>query len=76
MPDEDYTPAHPDAVRDLWLSCAKPALSHGTLEKMPTTVAKTPLEIKQKKSQEYWLTRKSFGSFPVREYERIFGRKK
>ncbi len=62
-------PAHPDAVKDLWLDCMKAADSHGNLEKQPTRRARTPREREQARVQNYHLTRKSFGM--PEGYERI-----
>ena len=59
--DDTYTPAHPDAVKDLWLSCMKPAQAHGTLEKQPTRRARTKRERDVARKQNYWLTRRVMG---------------
>lgn len=58
---ETSGPADQDAVRDVWLSCMKPAMEHGTLEKQPTRRARTPREREQARTQNYWLTRRVVG---------------
>ncbi len=74
MPDPDSPthgsgPANPDAVKDFWLSCAKPANERGTLEKLPTVKGVSPRGRDIARKQNYALTRKVFGM--PEGYERI-----
>lgn len=63
LPDdpEEGKPAHPDAVRDLWIECMRGAEKHGNLEKQQTVrgVSKRGRDIAR--TQNYHLTRRSFG---------------
>jgi hypothetical protein len=69
MPTTGSGPADPDAVRDFWLSCAKPANEHGALEKLPTVKGVSPRGRDIARKQNHWLTRKVFGM--PDGYERI-----
>lgn len=53
--------AEPQAARDLWLECMKAADKHGRLEKQPTIRPRTKYEQQVARTQNYWLTRASFG---------------
>ena len=60
-PEESASISNPDAVKDLWLSCMKPAQEHGTLEKQPTVKGTSKMGRDKARTQNYWLTRKSYG---------------
>lgn len=53
--------ADPLKVRDFWIDVVRPAYDMGKLEKIPTVLARNVRERSQAATQEYWLTRKSFG---------------
>lgn len=63
-------PADPYCVRQAWLDMVVPAERIGKLEKIPTQRAVTPRQIQQAKTQNYYLTRRSFGGFGS-NYDRI-----
>lgn len=74
MPDPDNPqygsgPADPEAVKDFWLSCAKPADARGALEKLPTVKGVSPRGRDIARKQNHALTRKVFGM--PEGYERI-----
>jgi hypothetical protein len=62
-------PADADAVKDFWLSCAKPAQARGTLEKLPTVKGTSKRGRDVARKQNHYLTR-SFHSMPD-GYDRI-----
>lgn len=60
MTDDTYNPPDKEAVRDLWLSCARPLDKKGKLETMTTYkgVSKRGRDIAR--NQNRWLTRSVF----------------
>lgn len=62
-PEYGSGPADPQKVREAWLDFVRPAADIGKLEKFRTIKAKTPQQKDVAKKQNYYLTRKSFGSF-------------
>ena len=72
LPDEPDTgsgPADPLKVRDFWLETVRPAADRGRLEKLPTVKGTSTRGRDIARTQNYHLTRKSFGMPPG--YERI-----
>ena len=63
MPDYGSAPADPYAQREAWLSFVRPAADCGKLEKLRTHKARTPRERQAAKTQNYYLSRKSYGAF-------------
>lgn len=63
MSDTPNGAADPLKVRDFWLDVVRPAADLGKLEKIPTIKARTPKERAQAKTQNYYLTRKTFGGY-------------
>jgi hypothetical protein len=62
--------ADPLKVRDFWLDVVRPAADHGKLDKIPARKPRNLREKSQGRTQNYWLTRKSFGSFGT-NYDKI-----
>ena len=60
-PEEGPGPAHPDAVRDLWLECMKGAEKHGNLEKQKTVLGTSKRGRDIARKQNYFLTRRVYG---------------
>jgi len=58
--DDTYQPPDPDAVRDLWLSCAKPLYQRGAMDKMPHQKATDSRMRDVAKKQDYWVSRTVF----------------
>lgn len=63
-------PADPLKVKEFWLDTVRPAADLGKLEKVPTKKATTKRERQIADTQNYWLSRKSFGGFGP-NYDRI-----
>lgn len=57
-------------TREYWTEIVRSASDRGKLEKIPTTIARTPKERDTARKQNYWLSKKSFGGFHA-NYERI-----
>lgn len=57
------TPADPLKVRDYWLDVVRPAADKGKLDKVPARPARNARERAQARTQNYYLTRKTFGGF-------------
>lgn len=70
MNDNPTGAADPLKVRDFWLDVVRPAADKGKLDKIPTIKARTPREKAQARTQNYWLTRKTFGGYGD-NYDRI-----
>lgn len=63
MSDTPTGAADPLKVREFWVETVRSAADRGKLDKVPTVKARTPRERAQAKSQNYWLTRKSYGGY-------------
>lgn len=70
QPEFGSGPADPQKMREAWLEFVRPAADRGKLEKIPTIRARTPRERDIARTQNQWLSRKSFGGFHT-NYERI-----
>ena len=68
-PEHGSGPADPLKVKDFWLEVVRPAADRGKLDKLPTIKARTTRERDVARTQNYHLTRKSFGM--PEAYERI-----
>jgi hypothetical protein len=55
--------ADKDASREYWLEQVRPVAERGKLDKIPTRLAVTKREKQQAKTQNYWLTKRTFGGF-------------
>lgn len=65
-----------NATREFWLDVVKPVEMAGRLDHIPARPAETLAEKSAAKTQNHWLSRKSFG-FPDSDwYERIAWKKK
>lgn len=73
--DTPSGPADPHKVREFWLDVVRPAADAGKLEKLPTVKGVGTRGRDVARTQNQWLTRKSFGgngdSYRA-NYERIF----
>ena len=49
--------------REFWIETVRSAQDRGKLEKVPTKKAETLREKRTAQVQNYWLSKKSFGSF-------------
>lgn len=56
-------PADPYKEREAWLSFVRPAADRGKLEKLRTHRARNKQEKQVAKTQQYYLSRKSYGAF-------------
>ncbi len=63
-------PADPLKVKEFWLDVVRPAADAGKLDKIPARRPRNLRERSQAKTQNYHLTRKSFGGFGE-NYDRI-----
>jgi hypothetical protein len=70
MNDETGKMADPHKAREYWTEVVRSASDRGRLEKVPTRLAKTKRERATAQSQNYWLSKKSFGVFGD-NYDRI-----
>lgn len=73
MDSNTSQPANQEAVKELWLECAKGAQSRGNLEKLPTRKARTPREVETARKQNAALSRKVFMMPNTDWHDRIFG---
>ncbi|HVB23620.1 MAG TPA: hypothetical protein VNG51_16905 [Ktedonobacteraceae bacterium] len=60
MEDDTYQPPDPDAVRDLWLSCARPLNKKGKMDTMRHQTATNARMRDVARTQNYWLHRSVF----------------
>jgi hypothetical protein len=63
-------PAHPEAVKDFWLSTVRPLADRGALDTIKPIRATTPRLRDVARTQNQALTRRVFGSFGP-NYDRI-----
>jgi hypothetical protein len=68
--------ADPLKVRDFWLDVVRPAADIGKLDKIKPRKATNLRERSQAKTQNYYLSRKSFGGNYGENYNRIDWSKK
>lgn len=59
-PGDAYTPPDKEAVKDLWLSCARPLEKKGKLETMTTYKGTTKRGRDIARNQQHWLSRSVF----------------
>lgn len=53
-------PADPLKVREFWVETVRGAADRGRLEKIPTRRARTKREESQAKTQNHWISRRSY----------------
>ncbi len=63
MQAESGQMADPHKARELWTEVVRSASDRGKLEKIPTKIARTKKEKAQARTQNHWLSRKTFGGF-------------
>lgn len=62
--------ADPQKMREAWLEFVRPAADRGKLEKIPTRKALTQKDRDTARTQNYWLSKKSFAGWGP-NYDRI-----
>ena len=65
--------ADKNAVREYWLDVVKPVERAGRLDHIPARKAETLQEKSVAKTQNHWISRKSFGFPDGSWHERIYG---
>ena len=74
-PETGTGPADPHKVREFWLDVVRPAADMGKLEKLPTVKGVGTRGRDVARTQNHWLTRKSYGGSSTAyraNYDRIF----
>ena len=58
--DDNYTPPDTEAMKDFWLSCARPLNKKGKLETMTTQRATNARMRDVARNQQHWVSRSVF----------------